>query len=313
MLIFFPFFPMINLEISPALKNKKSELLTMYRHSVTLVSEQICSAPTPQKKAKVVNDAINDIRDEYHSRIIEQSNTDHWSKQDLLETILMVDYSSFVVMLESRNTVWPYEYMTFSRRIGELWEPFCKLCFEFPINELSLYAPPEFEDVKAALIQEIASYIAGLNITKEEETRLSAYFSQVWNLVTSGEIQLKSDLHFLKDGHKYVVDFKSGFGSNEKGNTNRLLMVGKIYQEMKDEYNCLLFVRATENNHYLETLNNSGLWSVTTGEATYAKIREYTGYNISQWIHNNINWLEDFSPAMSDHVRGNALEQYLVW
>ena len=301
------------LTISPELRNNKSDLLTMYRSTVSSLSAQIRSASRQQNKAKVVNDAINAVRDELRSIVVTQARDEEWSKQDLLETILMVDYTSFVVMLESRNSVWPYEYMTFSRRIGELWEPFCKQCFEFPINELSLYAPPEFEDVKAALISEIAEYISNLEITEEEKEQISDYFSQVWDLVTSGEIQLKSDLHFQKDGQKYVVDFKSGFGSNEKGNTNRLLMVGKIYQEMDDNYNCLLFVRATENNHYLETLSNSGVWSVTTGEDTYAKIHEYSGYNISQWIRNNINWLEDFSPAMSEHVRANALEQYLVW
>ncbi|AUO79553.1 hypothetical protein BSP10_150 [Bacillus phage BSP10] len=52
----------------------------------------------------------------------------------------------------------------------------------------------------------------------------------MWELVVSGEIKLESDLHFEKDGVKYNVDFKSGFNSNEKGNTNRLLMVGSIYK-----------------------------------------------------------------------------------
>ena len=285
----------------------------MFREAVSSANPQLQTVPTQRKKAKIVNDTVNAVRDELISMIIEQFAAENKSRQDLLETILMVNYTSSVVMLESRNSVWPYDYMAFSRRIGELWEPFCKLCFEYPINDISLYTPPEFEDVKSALIDEIEEYVAALNITEEEKDKVSDYFSQVWNLVTSGEIQLKSDLHFQKDHYKYVVDFKSGFGSNEKGNTNRLLLVGKIYQELEEGYICLLFVRATNNNHYLDTLRNSGIWSVTTGEDTYAKIKEYSGFDISNWIHDNIDWLKDFSPAMSSHIRDNALEQYLIW
>jgi hypothetical protein len=44
----------------------------------------------------------------------------------------MVTYTNYVVMIEARNDTWPYDYMTFSRRIGELWEPFAKLCFRYP-------------------------------------------------------------------------------------------------------------------------------------------------------------------------------------
>ncbi|GAG80730.1 unnamed protein product, partial [marine sediment metagenome] len=58
-------------------------------------------------------------------------------------------------MIESRNEVWPYEYMTFSRRIGELWEPFCKLCFDYPLKDLTLFIPPLFSEVKRKLTNEI--------------------------------------------------------------------------------------------------------------------------------------------------------------
>ncbi len=47
----------------------------------------------------------------------------------------MITYTNDVVMLESRNSVWKYEYMSFSRRVGELWEPFCKLCFNYPLTQ----------------------------------------------------------------------------------------------------------------------------------------------------------------------------------
>jgi len=76
----------------------------------------------------------------------------------------LITYVSYIVMLEYRNKVWPYDYMAFSRRIGELWEPFCKLPFEFPVNELSIYSPPNIEDVKETLKQEISKLIDNLKI-----------------------------------------------------------------------------------------------------------------------------------------------------
>ena len=163
-------------------------------------------------------------------------------------------------MLEGRNSIWEYEYMAFSRRVGELWEPFCKLCFNFPLNNLRLFIPPLFSEVKQNLTTEINTYIDGLGIDFQDKERLKKYYDKVWNLVTSGEIQLECDLHFTDGVIKYIVDFKSGFGSNEKGNTNRLLLVGSIYKNIETEnFKCLIFVRSTENNHYLTTLQNSGV------------------------------------------------------
>jgi len=77
---------------------------------------------------------------------------------------------------------------------------------------------------------EIADYIDKLTLTVKEKLELKEYYAKVWSLVSSGEIQLELDLHFSINDQKYVVDFKSGFGSNEKGNTNRLLLVATIYQ-----------------------------------------------------------------------------------
>ena len=72
--------------------------------------------------------------------VVEQkSKKENWTNKEILECILMVTYCNYVVMLEIRHSVWPYEYMAFSKRIGKLWEPFCKLAFEYPINDLELF------------------------------------------------------------------------------------------------------------------------------------------------------------------------------
>ena len=217
-------------------------------------------------------------------------------------------------MLESRNAGWQYDYMAFSRRVGELWEPFCKLCFKYPTTRIASFIPPLFSEVKENLTTEIATYIDGLAIKVEEKAQLKRYYDKVWGLVTSGEIQLECDLHFTDGATRYIVDFKSGFGSNEKGNTNRLLLVGSIYHNIETEnYKCLIFVRSTENNHYLTTLQNSRVWETSCGTETYSKIRHFTGFDIHHWIEEHIDWMNDFASQMRETITHNNLQNYLIW
>lgn len=93
--------------------------------------------------------------------------------------------------------------MAFARRIGELWEPFCKNCFDFPVrDDVELVEPPLFSEVREQLQQEIRDYIENLNLDKLEKSQLIQYYDKVWSLVTSGEIKLELDLHFRIDGGK---------------------------------------------------------------------------------------------------------------
>jgi len=244
---------------------------------------------------------------------LQTAENEKWSNQEKLESILMITYTNYIVMLESRNDVWPYEYMTFSRRIGELWEPFCKLCFAYPINKVTLFIPPLFSEVKKKLSDEIEVYIDKLKISKEEKEQLKKYYYKVWGLVTSGEIKLELDLHFIYKNQKFVVDFKSGFGSNEKGNTNRLLLVASIYQNLEENYNCMIFVRADENNHYFQTLKNSGIWDAFSGAEAYNQMNLFSGFDIKSWIELNVNWENDFKKETMQFFKQNNLDQYLIW
>lgn len=227
----------------------------------------------------------------------------------------MIKYCEYIVMLESRNKMWPYDYMAFARRIGELWEPFCKILFHYPINHLTLFNPPTFKDVQKLLTSEIKQYIALLPLNESQKNELMSYYEKVWKFVTSGEIQLELDLHFKFNEIKYNVDMKSGFNSNEKGNTNRLLLVGSIYKSLQQPYSNILFVRAEEvdNNHYLQTLKNSSIWSVYTGEETYNKMYEFSGFDIKKWIAENINWEDDIEPTFYAHLQSHNLLTYLQW
>lgn len=266
-----------------------------------------------REQASAINKSLIETKDILLATLLQTAENEKWSNQEKLESILMITYTNYIVMLESRNDVWPYEYMTFSRRIGELWEPFCKLCFAYPINKVTLFIPPLFSEVKKKLSDEIEVYIDKLKISKEEKEQLKKYYYKVWGLVTSGEIKLELDLHFIYNNQKFVVDFKSGFGSNEKGNTNRLLLVASIYQNLEENYKCMIFVRADENNHYFQTLKNSGIWDAFSGAEAYNQMNLFSGFDIKSWIELNVNWEKDFKKETMQFFKQNNLDQYLIW
>lgn len=304
------------MKIDKTIKDRKIELLSYFRdrasEALTVIKSKFADTQF-DKRARAINDSLNQTKSALITTILQQAEKEKWTNKEKLECILMVTYCNIVVMIESRNAVRPYEYMDFSRRVGELWDPFCKLCFYYPINDISLFIPPLFSEVKKKMTDEIADYIDNLTITVEEKQELKKYYDKVWSLVSSGEIQLELDLHFLHNDQKYVVDFKSGFGSNEKGNTNRLLLVATIYQNLDENYKCLLFVRAEENNSYFNTLKNSGIWEAYCGNEAYEKIKTHSGYDLKLWTDTNIDWANDFNNETITHFTDNNLLQYLLW
>jgi hypothetical protein len=300
-------------------RTKKMELLEYYRsRSDELIAEskQIYADSEYKKRASLVNKGLIEAKGNLLKILEQKSKKEGWKKDEVLEGVLIITYTNYVVMLEARNDVWSYEYMAFARRIGELWEPFCLLCWDHPINDnLNYFVPPLFKDVKTKLTKEIDDLISKLEISKDEKDELKKYYQKVWILVTSGEIKLELDLHFENGENNFVVDFKSGFSSNEKGNTNRLLLVASIYKVLEEGHKCLLFVRSPEeqNNHYLQTLKKSGLWDVYCGKETYRKIQDFTGFNLAEWMKENVKWEDDFDEKMFSHLKENNLIQYLEW
>lgn len=91
------------------------------------------------------------------------------------------------------------------------------------------------------------------------------------------------------------------------------MLVATIYQNLDDNFKCLLFVRAEENNSYFNTLKNSGIWEAYCGSEAYQKINEYSGYNLKNWIETNIDWENDFNAETTQHLTDNNLLQYLLW
>lgn len=238
---------------------------------------------------------------------------ENYSIDKRIENILMNHYISFVKMIDYRNNIRPYEYMDFSRRIGELWEPFCKLCWKYPKNSVKIIEPIKFIDAKYKIEEKFNTSIKPLKINDEEKENLLNLYNELWTIVSSGTVNLSSDLHFILEDYSYNIDFKSGFNSNEKGNLNRLLLVGRIYNLMNKNYKNMILVRSSDNNNYLEILKKSKIWEVYSGDECYCKINELTGVNIKKWIENNVNWLDDLAISTVNHISENKLEKYLQW
>lgn len=308
------------IDITAALGSGKPDILAYLRarareHSSDIVQKH--GREEYKKNAASINKALARERDALMAVMAQKAEHEAWDTVDHLRAKLMLLHCANVVMLESRNSLWPYDYMTFSRRIGEIWEPLVRTCFEIPVSsEITLFVPPLFDDIRKRLAYEVRAFILQLPITDSDKNQLISYYEKVWTLVTSGDIKLVLDIHFKHNNLKHVVDCKSGFGSNEKGNTNRLLLVASIYHNIEpDDYKCILFVRSEEdeNNHYLGTLQDSGLWDVYCGQGTYAKIRDFVGFDLASWIDENIDWQNDLGRDCYDHLCTNSLDKYLLW
>lgn len=308
------------MDFSPddSILTQKPRLLAYFKNRGEESLEEISRNYSPKQykqKASEINKAIIETKNKLILTISQKSQDQKWPRNKLLNNILLVTYCSYIAMIDFRNSIWPYDYMSFSRRIGELWEPFCKLCFEYSIKKLNLFIPPLFSDVKKKMTNEIENYIEKLTISSVEKEELKRYYEKVWSMVTSGEIKLELDLHFIQNDQVYNIDFKSGFGSNEKGNTNRLLLVATIYKNLEKNYNCYLFVRSKEeeNNQYFRQLRDSSVWTAYCGDKTYSEIQKLTGFNLKKWILNNMNWKSDLQKETVKLLERNNLTKYIEW
>lgn len=52
------------------------------------------------------------------AKVRQTADRERWNPNAILEAVLM--HCTNDIMIEKRNEIWPYEYMAFSRRIGEL-------------------------------------------------------------------------------------------------------------------------------------------------------------------------------------------------
>lgn len=296
----------------------KSRLLDYFRdHGEEKLADlrQEIGSKNYKELASRINKALIKSLKSFREVVINTSRLEEWTSEDRLRSVLASTYCTQVAMLDLRNQVWPYEYMAFSRRIGELWERFVHIPFSYPVADIRPFVPPRFSEVRSSLRKEIEKHIADLSLSSKQKEELLAYYEKVWVLVDSGEISLQLDFHAEIGGQKVNIDFKSGFGSNEKGNTNRLLMVATIYRNLEEDYENILLVRAREDqsNHYFQILKNSQVWEAYCSEDAYNKIGDYTGFGLREWIASNIDWAVDLLPETAEHFADNNLLKYLEW
>lgn len=294
----------------------KDSLLNFFRDTANRELEYILRTTRDYKEqAKKINTFIKNVKDNTISEMLNTARLHRWTNEHVLDNVLHITYASYVTMLEFRNKVWPYEYMAFARRIGELWEPFCKETFFYPVKPLRIIHPPLFEEVQNEIKHNAATFINSLNVDSHTKRLLHYHYNIPWNLVDSGGIQLELDLHFSQSDINYNCDFKSGFSSNEKGNTNRLLLVASIYRFLNENEKTLLFVRQEEdqNNHYLQTLKHSGYWEVFCANDAYEKMYSFTGFNLRSWLDNNATWKDDIDIELKRHLEREDLIKYLTW
>ncbi len=166
----------MSLKIDGDFGSRKDALLTYLRsRTKELLGDVTRQHGTTQykKRASGINKALGQERNAVESVIIQQAAKEQWSNADQLRAKLLLMHCTNAVMLESRNSVWPYDYMAFSRRIGELWEPFVTTCFALPVaDNVSLFVPPLFDDIRDRLTQEVRDFIAQLAISEEDKTTL---------------------------------------------------------------------------------------------------------------------------------------------
>ncbi len=294
----------------------KAEWISRFRSVGDLILMELSKSPKSKKdKASEINKRIKEYRENEIASINAVAKQELWDNQTLLNEILLLTYASYIVMLECRNKVWEYEYMAFARRIGELWEPFCKLAFDFPVKKLALIDPPDFDEVQTKIKTNAIEYIESLDLSEDIKSELKRHYGIPWTMVDSGGIKLGLDLHFEQDGVHYNCDFKSGFSSNEKGNTNRLLLVASIYNSLGEIEKTILFVRQAEdeNNHYLQTLKNSPYWEVYCADDGYTAMKTFTGFDMRKWLDENADWENDISNELKQHLERNGLLKYLTW
>lgn len=284
----------------------KTDLLSKYHTAIGPIAKRIASTSRAhQQKAKAINQAIG----KYKSQLLTELPI-FSSDLEKQQAHIILQYCTSVVSLEFRHSVWPYEYMALSRRVGELWERFCRAAWDVPSRpEVQRFQAPAFSEVVETLRQKIGSRLDECHAQSEIIRVVDTLFELI------GEINMMEDEMLLVNGRPHIIDFKSGFGSNEKSNTMRLLTVGKAYKQWNPDTVLLFLVRQEKNNNYLNVIKCSGLWDVHCGAAAYDKIDELSGSDIKSIRDSVVDFEKDLSSKFWSDLSSQLsdLTSYLAW
>ncbi len=320
-------------------KLDKNTILQSMRTSSSEVLERILQEKgKKQDKTKKMNKYLDAIHNDSFKIFSEQVD-----KTQMSECAFLVYYCWIIVSIECRNSLWKYESMDLSRRSGELWESLMKLCWTFPVKKnIRRFTSPNFEDVQKKIKNRFIGKLEGNGLTEEIVTDIFNDYDKIWSLL-GASINLNSDELFetfdeledemvgVKTKHeKVIIDFKGSYGSNEKGNKERLLTVARVYDllnyyELTDKpYRCILAVRTIEESghNYLRQLESSGLWSIKRGSEVYKMVYEYTGFNVIDVINKHkLSIINDLNEITARYMNSNRTskqdksfaDHYLTW
>jgi len=278
---------------------EKLELLQQYRS----IHDRVLHDPNglnPRKLGQYSNQLHNELLAEMTEKI------------SLIEdnvTPLLRNYYCYVVsMLETRHRILPYNDIEFSRRVGEVWEKFCNLILQNQFSSAQTIDEPKASD----FFQKLDTDINDLTIDGKPQK-----LGELKDLISSliGNIDLGLDYFGESNGSVFGIDFKSGFGSNEKGNTERILQVGRAYRYLQPSTKLNVLVRQNENNNYLKKIENSGIWNVETGKNAYLFLENISNCSVISFLETELSFEKDFNAEIFKDIGKtvNNRDQYLNW
>ena len=281
----------------------KIEILELFHMNIQYHIDSI-HGKSKQQKTKVLNNLILREKDNIKKQLL---NKYSFSRENISIFNLILQYCFSVVSLEYRHRLWEYEYMSLSRRNGELWESFCKTAWDCPNTNTVRICEPNFFQIRDNIYHSLRELIENHG----NKDKIISKFDDVFKLI--GAINMKEDEIFMINDIIHVIDFKSGFGSNEKGNTLRLIAVGEAYKLWNPKTQLLILVRQQENNNYLQKLKRDSHWNVYCGYYSYIKIDEFTRSGICYVIDNIVDFEHDLSDSFIDFLKKESLLEYLKW
>lgn len=324
----------------------KQELLTYMRNKASKTLDQLLgnSKLKKQDKTKEMNEILEDIRDSLFAKLNATCKNDE-KYPGLTAGAFMIYYCWIIVSLEYRNYLWNYESMDLSRRSGELWESLLKQCWTYPVNKtIRRFEAPNFVNVAEQIKNAFKQKLIDKNIEKEVLQEIFTDYSKIWSLL-GDSVNLSSDELFETtfkelteenineaeyEDKKYIIDFKGSYGSNEKGNKERLLTVARVYDllnyyKLTDKpYKCILAVRTVEDkgHNYLRQLEKSGLWTVKRGKEVYEMVHTYTGFDVLSFIkEKELSIIDDLDETTAKYMKSKITsrqgktfaDHYLTW
>jgi len=169
----------------------KLDIFSHFHNNLRQVAIDIFNSQIDRgKKSTQINNAVDNVKTKLSSELLFRYPNINRSK-----LLMTIQYCYSVISLEYRNKVWPYEYMAFSRRNGELWERFCKSAWDNPqLPSLYRIDAPNFNDVRSNFRNRIISYTNG----NPNQRYIIEDIDSIFELV--GEINMIEDEMFNLNG-----------------------------------------------------------------------------------------------------------------